>query len=174
MRPSSGMGRAVTSPVRHTLPCYIKRDGQNTSDGVLGFFVHGSNRHHHSLHHARPSIIYHTIFTLMALHGHVTVCQLYSHGNYTGRYVSPGGADKDMPSPVKFVRRALVPIRVLEQIFLVVVLCIIPGPRCFCGRDNLLPFGSKMFLLHLLHHTTSNLLLLWRVKEDSGTVLCTP
>jgi len=72
---------------------------------------------------------------------------------------------------VKFVRRALVPSGVLEQILLVIVLRVIPGPRFFYGRDNLLPFGSKMFLLHLLRYTTGNRLLLWRVEEDRRTVL---
>ena len=79
---------------------------------------------------------------------------------------------KQQQSPVKSVRRALVPTRVLEQILLVIVLGIIPGPRCLYSRGNFLFFGSKMLLLHFLRHSTGNHLLLWGMEEYSGAVLC--
>jgi len=71
---------------------------------------------------------------------------------------------------VKFVRRALVPTWILEQILLVIVLGIIPGPCCLHSCDNLLFFGSKMFLLHFLRHTTGNRLLFWGMEEYSGAI----
>lgn len=73
---------------------------------------------------------------------------------------------------MKSVRRALVPTRVLEQVLLVVVLGIIPGPRCLYGRGDFLFFGGKMLLLHFLRHTAGNRLLLWGMEEYSGAVLC--
>lgn len=74
--------------------------------------------------------------------------------------------------PVKSVRGALVPGGILEQVFLVIILCIVPGPRCFYCCDNLLVFGSKMLLLHLLRHTTGNRLLLWCIEENGRAVFC--
>lgn len=71
---------------------------------------------------------------------------------------------------MKSVRGALVPSGVLEQVFLVIILGIVPGPRCLYRRDNLLVFGSKMLLLHLLRHTTGNRLLLWCMEENGRTV----
>jgi hypothetical protein len=70
------------------------------------------------------------------------------------------------------VRGALVPIRVLEEILLVVTLSIVPRPRFLYSCDNLLPFGSKVLLLHLLCYATGNRLLLRGVEEYGGAVLC--
>lgn len=69
-----------------------------------------------------------------------------------------------------FVRGALVPTGILEQVFLVIVLSIVPGSCCPYCRDNLLTFGSEMLPLHLLRHTTGNLLLLWGMEENGGAV----
>ena len=71
---------------------------------------------------------------------------------------------------MKSVRRALVPTGIPEQVFLVIVLGIVPGSRCFYCCDNLLVLGSEMLLLHLLRHTTSNLLLLWCIEENGGAI----
>lgn len=70
------------------------------------------------------------------------------------------------------VRSTLVPVGVLEQILLVVVLSIVPESRLLYDCNNLLPFWSKVFLLHLLCYTASNRLLLWGVEEYGGAVLC--
>ena len=71
---------------------------------------------------------------------------------------------------MKFVRGAVIPSRILEQVFLVVILGVVPGPRCLYRCDNLLVFGGKMFLLHLLRYTTGNHLLLWCMEENGRTV----
>ena len=74
--------------------------------------------------------------------------------------------------PVQFVRGALVATWILEQKLLVIVLSIIPGSCCLYGGNDLLFFGSKMFLLHFLRHTTDNRLLLWGMEEYGGAIFC--
>jgi hypothetical protein len=71
---------------------------------------------------------------------------------------------------MQFVCGALVAAWILEQILLVIVLSIIPGSRCLYNSDDLLFFGSKVFLLHFLRDTTSNRLLFWGMEEYSGTI----
>ena len=71
---------------------------------------------------------------------------------------------------MQFVRGTLVASWILEQKLLVIVLSIIPGSCCLYSSDDLLLFRSKMFLQHLLRHTTGNCLLLWGMEEYSGTI----
>ena len=86
-------------------------------------------------------------------------------------YIISGSENEQLP--VKSVRRALVPSRVAEQILLVIVLGIVPGPRRLYSRDDLLLLGRKMLLLHLLRYTMSNRLLFGSMEENSGAVFCT-
>ena len=54
----------------------------------------------------------------------------------------------------------------VEQVQLVVILCVPPLPRLHNLRDNLLSFGRKMLRLDLFGHALSNSLLLRRMGED--------
>jgi hypothetical protein len=73
--------------------------------------------------------------------------------------------------PMKSMRRALVSARVLEQVFLVVVLRGVPVLRGGDLSDNLSPLRVEMLRLDLGSNTLGNLLLFRRMVKDSRSVL---
>ena len=67
---------------------------------------------------------------------------------------------------------ALVPIRILEQVQLVIILRIPPRSRFHNLSHNRLPDGREMLVLDLLCNTLRNGLLFWGVMENTRSIFC--
>ena len=65
---------------------------------------------------------------------------------------------------------ALITRRVVEEIQLMVVLCIEPFSGLSDLSGDLRPVGVEMFLLHLFGHPLGNVFLGGRVVEDGGAI----
>lgn len=68
------------------------------------------------------------------------------------------------------VSRALVTVRVLKEIFLVVVLCVVPPSRWLDRGDDLLAFWVEVLLLNLSGNLFGYTLLFWSVVENGRAV----
>jgi hypothetical protein len=73
---------------------------------------------------------------------------------------------------MQLVSRALVPIRVLEQIELVIVLRVVPWPSLDDLCHDLLSLGRKMLCLDRLCDLLGDAFLFGAVREDDGTIFC--
>ena len=71
---------------------------------------------------------------------------------------------------MQFVSRALVSLRILEEVELVIVLCIIPLSSLENLRDDLLSLGRKMLGLDLLRDTLCDACLLGTVSKDGRPI----
>jgi hypothetical protein len=68
--------------------------------------------------------------------------------------------------------RTLVAVRILEQVKLVIVLCIPPLRGLLYLGDDLFALGGKVFRLDLLCHALRDGLLFWGIREDRRAVFC--
>jgi len=68
--------------------------------------------------------------------------------------------------------RTLVSIRILEEVQLVVVFCIVPLPSFLNFGSDLLMLGREMLVLYFCRHTLCSRPLIWAMREDDRTVLC--
>lgn len=73
-------------------------------------------------------------------------------------------------SPVKFMCRTMITVRILQEVFLVVILRIVPFAERFDSRDNLFVFRVEVFLLHLVSDAFGSFELFVVGVEDGGAI----
>ena len=162
------MGQALTSPVRHTLPCYIQRDGLVTSDGVflLGLI----------------DLIFHNTVTVQTAYwtyapscsgsAHTPTPSIQTALHLTQVYnpIVTTFLRLRQLSPVQSVSRTLVSRRVFEEVLLVIFFSVIPRTRRSNLRDDFFGHKVEVFRLYLCCHAFCDDFLFGRVEEDGRAI----